>query len=459
MLRLGKLNKEIWGWAIYDWANSAYAVSIISLVFQYYFIDTLAISGAGTPAGLVRAVTIFGVVLPSATLWSWSVSLSMILVVGICPLMGAIADYAGRKKRFLFLFCYLGAATTILMVLLSAGMWKWGMLLFTLSNVCFVAGNVVYNGLLIDVAPDESDLGFVSGFGWGLGYMASFFMLLFNTILIDFDIPNPEWARRLSFLSVGVWWAIFAIPTFLWVKEKATPTPLPGGRHLLTVGFSQVRQTVKHLPRHPMVLLFMAAFFLYNDGVQTVINQSATFTSYALGASLKSIIPAYLMIQIVAFFGSLIFIRIEKGIGPKRALVYALIVWIGIIGWALFIHSLLEFYVMAFLGGLVLGVSQSASRTIYALMIPVGRSAEFFSLYAIVGKAASVVGPLLFGLGAMYSPRLEGVPVINSMAGAILPLFLMVLIGTLLLAKVDVARGRKQAGTRTHDSIHPNPIA
>ncbi|MBT7084730.1 MAG: MFS transporter [Desulfobacterales bacterium] len=438
---MGRLNKEIWGWALYDWANSAFAVSILAVIFQFYFVDVLATSGTE----LIKEVTIFGTTIPSASLWSWSVSLSMIFVVIICPIVGAIADYTGKKKLFLFFFCYTGAGTTMLMVFLKVGMWQLGMLLFILSNICFVGGNVVYNGMLIDVAPSEDDIGFVSGFGWGLGYMASFLMLTFNLILINLKIPSPEWAVRISLLSVGIWWAVFAIPTFLWVKERSEPKDLPEDQTLLTVGFSRIKKTVKSLPRYPEMLLFMGAFFLYNDGVQTVISQSATFTNYALGATLESIIPAFVMIQIVAFFGSFIFIRIEKGIGAKRALVYSLMGWILIIGWALVMHKLAEFYVMAFIGGLILGVSQSASRTIYALMIPHGHSAEFFSLYAIVGKIASLVGPFLFGAGALYAARLETIPIINSMAGAILPLLLMVIIGTLLLIKVDVAKGREEA--------------
>jgi UMF1 family MFS transporter len=440
-----RLNKEIWGWAFYDWANSAYAVSVLAVVFQFYFIDHLATSGRNASGELIKEVTILGYTLPGATLWPWTVSLSMMVAVVMCPLVGAIADYSGRKMRFLLFFCYIGAGVTMLMVFLSVGMWQLGMLLLILSTICFVGGNVVYNGLLVEVAPTKEDLGFVSGFGWALGYMASFLMLLANLIVIKFEIPNPEWSVRLSLLSVGVWWAIFAVPTFLWVTERAQPKPLPPGQSLLTVGFYQIRKTAKSLRRYPEMLLFLGAFFLYNDGIQTVISTSATFTNIALGATLEAIIPAFVMIQIVAFFGSLIFIRIEKRIGTKRALIYSLMYWILLIGWALVMQTLEEFYVMAFLAGFVLGVSQSASRTIFALMAPSGQAAEFFSLYAIVGKVASLVGPLLFGLGAMYATRLEGVPVINSMAGAILPLFLMVLIGALLLMKVDVAKGEKEA--------------
>ncbi|HSG82384.1 MAG TPA: MFS transporter [Gemmatimonadota bacterium] len=442
---MSRLNREIWGWAFYDFANSAFAVSVLAVVFQLYFVDALATSGTDAAGALVKEVTILGSTIPSATLWPWTVFLSMIFIVVMTPIVGAIADYAGKKKRFLIFFCYIGAAATMLMVTLGVGMWKLGMLLFILSNICFVGGNVVYNGLLIEVAPSEEDLGFISGFGWGLGYLASFLMLVFNLILITFELPNPEWAVRLSLLSVGVWWAIFALPTFLWVKERAEPKPLPEGQTLLTVGFAQIRGTAKQLPLYSQMLLFMAAFFLYNDGIQTVISQSATFTSVALGATMQSVIPAFVMIQIVAFLGSLLFIWIEKKAGTKRALVYALVGWVALIGWALVMQTLEEFYVMAFFGGLVLGVSQSASRTIYALMIPKGQSAEFFSLYAIVGKVASLVGPFLFGLGALYAAELADVPLINPMAGAILPLFLMVLIGTLLLLRVDVERGREQA--------------
>ncbi|MEE8398420.1 MAG: MFS transporter, partial [Desulfobacterales bacterium] len=216
------------------------------------------------------------------------------------------------------------------------------------------------------------------------------------------------------------------------------------GQNLLTVGFTQIRKTALSLPRYSEMLLFMGAFFLYNDGIQTVITQSATFSSLALNATPSSIMPAFLMIQFVAFFGSLIFIRVETKIGTKRALVYSLMVWLLLIFWALVMHTLVEFYIMAFLGGLVLGISQSASRTIYALMIPTGQSAEFFGLYAIVGKVASLVGPILFGVGVIYAPKLAGVPIINTMAGAIFPLFLMVLIGTALLLKVDVEQGKRQ---------------
>lgn len=440
-----RLNKEIWGWALYDWANSAFAVSVLAVVFQLYFVNALATSGLDASGALIRQVTILGATIPSGTLWSWSLSLSMIIVVAMTPIIGAVADYAGWKKRFLLFFCYVGACMTMLMVFLTVGMWKLGMLLFILSNICFVGGNVVYNGLLIDVAPSEDQLGFVSGFGWGLGYAASFLVLSFNMILIYLKIPNGEWAFRLSLLSVGLWWAIFAVPTFLWVKEQAKPRSLPKGQGLLTVGFSQIRKTAARLQRYPEMLLFMGAFFLYNDGIQTVIALAVTFSTEALNATPETIMPAFLMIQFVAFFGSLIFIRIETKIGTKRALVYALMVWILLIAWALVMHNLVEFYIMAFLGGLVLGISQSASRTIYALMIPTGQAAEFFSLYAIVGKVASLVGPFLFGVGVFYAPRLEDIPVINKMAGAIFPLFLMVLIGTLLLVKVDVEKGKQQA--------------
>jgi UMF1 family MFS transporter len=439
-----RLNRQIWGWAIYDWANSAFAVSVLTIVLPVYFAESLATSGTAPDGALLEGVVLFGRSVPGASLWGWTVSFSMLFVVLLTPIVGAIADYTGKKKRFLMLFCFLGASATGLMVLLGAGMWKLGILLFVLANVCFVGGNVVYNGLLVEVAETEEKVAFVSGFGWALGYMASFLMLLFNLALIKFEIPSAEWAVRLSLLSVGVWWALFAIPTYLWVKEKTQPRPLPEGQGLLSVGFTQLKVTARELRFFPQLLLFIGAFFLYNDGIQTVINQASIFALEVFQKDLEELIPVFLMIQIVAFFGSLLFIRVEGKLGTKKTLLASLFIWVLLIGWAFFMHDFLEFWILAFFGGLVLGVSQSASRTIFAWMIPPQQSAEFFSLYAIVGKAASVVGPFLFGVGAAFAVRLEGVPLVNTMALAVLPLFLMVLVGFLMLLKVDVEKGKGQ---------------
>lgn len=443
-----RLNKQIWGWALYDWANSAFAVSILAIILPVYFKTTIATSGMNPDGSYIEEVTIFGATLPSGTIWGWTISLSMVFVVLTTPIIGAVADYAGKKKRFLVAFCLFGATATGLMVLLGAGMWKLGVLLFILANVSFVGGNVVYNGLLVEVAPTDDEVAFVSGFGWALGYMASFLMLLFNLVLIQLEFPTAEWSVRLSLLSVGVWWALFALPTFLWVEEKAQPKPLPAGQSLLTVGFHQVKSTARELRFLPQLLLFMAAFFLYSDGIQTIISQGSIFAEEVFHRGLNDLIPVFLMIQIVAFFGSLLFIKVEGRVGTKKALVFSLLVWVVLIGWAFFMRVFLEFQVLAFFGGLVLGISQSASRTIYAWMIPHDRAAEFFSLYAIVSKVASVLGPALFGWGILFSARIEGIRFVNSMALAVLPLFVMVLGGLLILLRVDVDKGREQVRAR-----------
>ncbi|RME70552.1 MAG: hypothetical protein D6781_06095 [Verrucomicrobia bacterium] len=441
-----RIKREYWGWALYDWANSAYAVSVLAVVFQLYFVDVLATRVDPSTGERVAGVEILGATIPGGSLWSWTVAASMALVVLLSPIVGAVADYGASKKRFLAVFCAVGAAATAGMVVLGPGMWGLGVLLFIVSNICFVCGNVVYNGLLTDVAESEADVGFLSSFGWGLGYAASFLMLLLNLVLITLKVPSEAWSVRVSLLCVGLWWALFAIPTFLWVRERGRPGAVPEGRSVLSIGFVQIVETLRRLPRYSQLLVFMAAFFLYNDGIQTIIAQAATFARLALEADLDAIIPAFLMIQFVAFFGSLLFIRVERRWGTRRALLAALAVWIALIGWALVMRTLTEFYVMAFFGGLVLGVSQSASRTLYALMIPRAKSAEFFSLYAIVGKVASLVGPVLFGVGVLFAPSFERLPVFNSMAGAVAPLLLMVVAGALLLLRVDVARGRAEIG-------------
>ncbi len=439
-----RLNKEIWGWALYDWANSAFAVSILAVVLPRYFVGELATSGRDAAGDLITEVAVLGFSIPSGTLWAVTVSVSMVFIAFLSPIVGALADYSGRKKAFLAAFCFLGASTTGLMVLLGEGMWEMGILLFVLANICFVGSNVVYNGLLVEVAPTEDEVAFVSGFGWGLGYLASFLMLLFNLFLIQTKLPSEALAVRFSLLSVGVWWALFAIPTLLWVKERAEPRPIPEGKTLLTAGFSQLRETAGHLRGYPELLLFIAAFFLYNDGIQTIISQGSNFAFQLWESTDEDLISVFLMIQIVAFVGSFLFIRIEEKVGTKRALMGSLYVWLALIAWGMVMRGWVEFRIMAFFAGLVLGISQSASRTIFAWMIPKAQAAEFFSLYAIVGKVASILGPLFFAIGIYAQPWLVNVPILNRMALSVLPLLLMVIAGILLLRRVDVEAGRER---------------
>ena len=277
-----RLNKEIWGWALYDWANSAFAVSILAVLLPLYFTGFLATSGRDGAGELITEVSILGWSLQSSSIWAFTVSFSMVFVVILSPIVGAMADYSGRKKAFLAVFCVLGASATGLMVLLSVGMWKLGILLFTLSNICFVGGNVVYNGLLVEVAPTDEEVAFVSGFGWGLGYMASFLMLLLNLLIIRFDFPTEAMAMRVSLMSVGIWWALFAIPTLLWVR-KGGPKPLPEGRGLSRQAFHSWGILQESSAIIPQLLLFVVAFFLYSDGIQTIISQASNFANVAFG--------------------------------------------------------------------------------------------------------------------------------------------------------------------------------
>jgi UMF1 family MFS transporter len=414
---------------MYDWANSAFATSILAFIFVVYFVE----EAAKDVNWEIGVFTIKG-----STLWPLTIFLSFFFIIAIAPLLGAIADNLKNKKKFLFFFCYLGAAATMGLFFVAPGNWKLGMVLFIISNIGFVGGNVFYNGLIKDVSNDDN-IAFMSGMGWGVGYLGGFILLIVNLVMIMFwdrmGFPSGQWAARTTFLTVGVWWALFSIPIFLFVKEKKGKVPKVKGVKILTMGFKQLKDTVKHLPKYPVLFLFLGSFFLFHDAIQTTISQAANFGTSALGMSINQILIAGVIIQFVAIIGSFGFLVIEKKFGTKKTLIVSLIIWIVVLSWALFMHNWKEFYVMSVIIGLVLGVSQSGARTLFGQFIPKERSAEFFSLYGIVGKVSSLVGPLLFAL----------VDSLTSTRYAVIPLVVMMFLGMLLLLKVDVKKGLEQA--------------
>lgn len=418
-------------WSLYDWANSAFATSILAFIFSVYFASEVANGD--------RGVDIFGTTVKGPTLWALTIFISFFIIIMISPALGAMADHIKAKKKFLLFFCYLGATFTCLLFFVAPGMWGLGMVFFIIANIGFIGGNVFYNGLIKDITNDDS-IGYISGLGWGFGYMGGFILLVFNLVMVMFaeqlGFSSTVWAVRSCFLTVGIWWGIFAVPLFLYVKEDKR-----GGckdkicASMVANSYKEVFLTLKSLPAFPVLLTFIVSFFLFHDAVETTISQSAVFGETVIGMSTSMIIMVGIVIQFVAIFGSFGFLWIEKRVGTKKTLMVALSVWVVALTGALFITEIWQFFILAIVLGLVLGVSQSAARTLFGLFIPKDRSAEFFSFYSISGKVSSLIGPMLVAIVSFFV----------SFRYIVVPLVILMAIGLFVLTKVDVEKGMEQA--------------
>ena len=424
------VTKQQVAWSFYDWANSGFATTIFAFIYVQYFISKVARGDAG--------VDILGLQIKGSTLWPITTFLSFLVILIISPVLGAVADNMHNKKGFLLLFTVMGAVPTCLLFFVMPGDWGLGMALFIIANMGFVGGTVFYNALMKDVARD-SELGFVSGLGWGMGYVGGFILLIINIIMIFFwhwlGFESKVLAVRSTFLTVGVWWALFSLPIFLVVKEGGTEARKAFKIDMLGQAFKEVGTTVKSFKAYPVALLFLLSFFLFNDAIETTIGQATNFATSVLDMGINMILIAGLLIQFVAIFGSFGFLWIEKRVGTKLALATSLLIWLIALSWALFMSTWLEFYVMAVIIGGVLGVSQSAGRTLFGKFTPKAKAAEFFSFYGISGKVSSLLGPLLFAfVDYFFNTRL-----------AVIPLWVMMAVGLVLLWKVDVKKGVRQA--------------
>lgn len=421
--------REIWGWALYDFAHSAYHTSVTSVIFNVYFVEAVVgPQGAG----------LLGMRLPGDSIFGFAVSLSMLLVFLTAPVLGAIADFSACKKRFLFCFSYSGVLTTALLYFVGPGKVWLGVLFFVLSNLALEAGLSFYHAFLSEITTRER-IGRVSGFGWALGYVGSVLCLLLNLAMIErpnwFHLPDSDYVPvRAAMVVVAVWWGLFAIPTFLWVRERAIPQILPAGSHYLKVGFQRLLSTLQNIQDYRELVKFLIAFLIYNDGIQTVIVMAAIFGATVLKMPREELILALLLNQTVAFFGALAFGYLADRMPTKTAIGISLGVWCGALLWALVIDQSWQFWALSVVVGLVLGGSQSASRALFAQFTPPEKSAEFFAFFSVSGKFASVAGPFLFG-------------VVSAVAGtryAIGSLLAFFVAGGLLLCRVNEAVGRQQ---------------
>jgi MFS transporter, UMF1 family len=413
------------GWYMYDFANSAFSTTVITLFLGPY-LTALAKAAAG-PDGFDHP---FGLSVDPRSYWSFIISLSVILQVLFLPMVGAVADYGRRKKEVMAATAYLGAAATMAMLFLEGRQYLFGGLLFLIANVSFGASVVIYNSFLPEIAPPE-DRDAVSSKGFGIGYIGGGLLLGLNLILL-----MKADAIGMSLCSAGVWWAIFTVPTLLALRNRGAARVLPPGENAVTAVVHHLAHTLREVRRFPQAVTFLIAYLLYNDAIQTVISLASQFGNDELKIPVSTLTLAILMVQFVAFFGSIGFNWLAAAINAKRAVIVSLVIWTGVLVYIYAaVTTTVQFFIMAAIVALVLGGSQALSRSLYAQLVPRQKEAEYFSIYEISDKGTSWMCPLLFGLAMQFT---------RSYRVAVLSLIVFFIAGLAVLAKVDIARGEQE---------------
>lgn len=430
--------REQIGWYFYDWANSAFSTTVVTVFLGPYL--TAVTRAAADESGFVYPL---GIPVAAGSFFPYMVSLSVLLQVFFLPILGAIADYSGAKKLLLGVFAYIGAFATMGMYFLQGDNYLLGGILFLIANLTFGASIVFYNAFLPEIAsPDKRDK--VSSQGWALGYLGGGLLLLLNLILFNsaesFGLDEAT-AVRISLTSAGMWWAIFTIIPMVTLRVRRALRPLPPGERYITVGFKQLAKTFRELRNYPQTLLFLAAYLLYNDGIQAVIALAAVFGAEELGLPQGVLIPAILMVQFVAFFGAIGFGILAQRIGSKQAIIISLFIWTAVVIYGYFMPAGVpaQFFALAAVIALVLGGSQAISRSVFSLMIPEGQEAEYFSLYEIGERGTSWLAPLFFGLALQYT---------GSYRIALVSLMVFFIAGLILLSFVNIRRAAEEAGNQ-----------
>lgn len=371
---------RIFSWTLFDFANTAFSVIIVTVIYSRYFTNHVA-------GG-------------QHWLWGFAVSLSMICAALLSPPLGAAADSSRNRKRFLFIFTAASIACTALLFFVRDGMIVTGVLLFVIANIGFEGGLVFYDAFLPGLTPKHT-YGRVSGYGFAMGYLGALAVLL----IVDFMLPDPAnpaylFFVRLSFVVAAGFFLLFSLPMFLFVPEPHREVSM--STSYIKDGFTRAKETFRALfvrREYPDIARFLIAFFIYNDGILTVIAFAAIFAEHILHMSDKDIIIFFAVVQTSAVAGSILFGIITDAIGPKRTISMTLFLWIGISVGAFFVQTVMEFYLVAMVAGIAIGSSQSASRCLMAILTPKEREAEFFGFYdGLCGKASAVVGPMVYGI-------------------------------------------------------------
>ncbi len=414
--------KEVWAWACYDWANSAFAVVVMAgffpLVFKQYWSADVAATESTYRLGMINAV-------------------ASLVVVLLSPLLGAIADQLGRRKGMLMLFACLGAVMTGALYWVEQGAWPHAAWLYVAAVIGFSGGNLFYDALLTFVAP-AALLDRVSALGFALGYLGGGLLFALNVWMslspATFGLASREAAMQLAFLLTALWWLLFSLPLLLWVQEPAAAAT--GSWQAVRAGLQQLYRTLRKIGLLPQAFRFLLAYWLYIDGVDTILRMAVDY-GLAIGLAATDLLSALLITQFVDFPAAILFGRIGERLGARQGILLGLGVYILVTLYSFWMNAAWQFYLLAVIIGLVQGGVQALSRSLYARLIPPGQSAEFFGFYNMMGKFAAVLGPLLVGWTTLMS---------GSNRIGILSILLLLLGGGYLLSRVDTVAGQQQAG-------------
>ena len=393
---------EVFAWYMYDWANSAFATTVIAALLPIYFATVIVPSD-----GWIFRFCGMELSTNATTLWAFLAGTAALFVFITAPILGAIADISESKKKFLMAFCFSGSLfTTLLFFSRSGDVWM-TMIFFFIANTCFISANIFYDAFLPHIAS-RKDIDQVSGRGYAYGYLGGGLQFLICIILIiahNYIGIEKAMAVRISLLFSGVWWAGFSIITLVGLREhgsgKASLQQFQSNNKswsYLRFGFTRTWRTVLNVKRHRNLAIFLIAFMFYNDGIHTVIRMAAIYGKDELGLKNETLMGTLLLVQFIGIGGALLFSKISKSFGTKRILIFILFLWLGILCYAYIINSAIDFWILGIAVGFVLGGSQSLSRSFYGAMIPSNESAEFFGFFSVFAKFSAIWGPFVFGI-------------------------------------------------------------
>ena len=423
--RVGLGRPDLRAWAMYDWANSAFQTTVIATVFPIYF-------GRVVAADWEEAEVL--------SRFAWASTIAILVVAVVAPLLGAIADHAAVKKRLLAIFAGMGITSCFAMFWVTEGEWLFALTLFVIGNIG-VAGSIVFYESLLPHLVGPLELDRVSTAGYAIGYLGGGVLLAVNLLMIQqpqmFGLADFTMGIRLSLASVGLWWLIFSIPLFLRVPEPKATVGGDTGPASLSSGVRQLKATFRELRKYRQALWFLLAFFVYNDGIQTMIKM-ATIYGDSIGLDSGAMITALLLTQFIGVPAAFGFGALAGRIGAKPAVYLGLAVYTLIAALGYYMTTSFHFYALAVLVGLVQGGTQALSRSLFASMIPRQKSSEFFAFFGVFERYAGVMGPALFATVVSVSGKGRL---------AILAVLIFFIVGAMILTRVDVDAGRREART------------